>query len=166
MRWPPPSAFFSCLSCLSWTSPNRRLPNKLPPPVARPATLPPLQKPRMPTSYRCELLLFLATFFAFAYFNQGGGWNQNARFAEVRAMVEEGRFAIDNFLVYQLDDSGQDVVRLPLTKGEYEWEGKRNRLCWVDMTWSKFVPLGSHPLGDAAKVTIVEKCASGDIGYV
>jgi hypothetical protein len=81
-------------------------------------------------------------------------------------MVEEGRFAIDNFLVYQLDESGQDVVRLPVTKGEFEWEGKRNRLCWVDMTWSKFVLLGSQPLGDAVKATIVEKCASGDIGYV
>src|SRR5688572_5312944 len=52
------------------------------------------------TASRCELLLFIATFFAFAYFNQGGGWNQNARFAEVRAMVEQGRFAIDDYLVY------------------------------------------------------------------
>jgi hypothetical protein len=39
---------------------------------------------------RIELLLFVACLFAFAYFHQGGGWNQNARFAEVRAMAEEG----------------------------------------------------------------------------
>ncbi len=67
-----------------------------------------------------EWLLFLACFFAFAYFNQGGGWNQNSRFAEVRAIVEEGQFAIDNFLVYKRDPAtgGNDLVRLPLDHAE------------------------------------------------
>src|SRR6478736_273161 len=51
--------------------------------------------------HRIELLIFLACWFAFAYFNQGGGWNQNSRFSEIRAMVEEGRFAIDDFMVYR-----------------------------------------------------------------
>ena len=58
---------------------------------------------------RIELLLFVATFFAFAYFHQGGGWNQNSRFAEVRAMVEEGRFAIDDFLIYQRDAASGEL---------------------------------------------------------
>ena len=115
---------------------------------------------------RCELLLFAACFFAFAYFNQGGGWNQNARFAEVRAMVEEGRFAIDDFLVYQLDPARGDLVRCPVTHAEYDWEGKRHRLCWVDMEWTLF-PVGDRPLEPGVeKAAMVERCSSGDIGYV
>src|SRR6478736_1762386 len=97
---------------------------------------------------RIELAIFVACFFAFAYFNQGGGWNQNARFAEVRAIVEQGRFPIDDYLIYKRDPSvpandttGQKalpwksastpLVRLPLNHAEYEWEGKRRRLSWV-----------------------------------
>ncbi len=120
----------------------------------------------MPTAQRCELLLFIACFFAFAYFNQGGGWNQNARFAEVRAMAEQGRFAIDDYLVYQRDPESDDLVRLPLNNAEYEWEGRRHRLCWVDMEWN-FFPVGEHPLGEGVvKAAMVERCSSGDIGYV
>ena len=78
---------------------------------------------------RTELLLFLACFFAFAYFNQGGGWNQNSRFAEVRAMAEEGRFAIDDFLVYLGDPATHDLRREPLDHAEYDADGKRHALC-------------------------------------
>lgn len=120
----------------------------------------------MPPRRRCELLLFAACFLAFAYFNQGGGWNQNARFAEVRAVVEEGRFAIDDYLVYQRDPAGGDLVRCPVTRAEYDWDGTRNRLCWVDMEWT-FFPVGDHPLEPGVKkVAMVEKCSSGDLAYV
>ncbi len=115
---------------------------------------------------RIEFLLFLACFFAFAYFNQGGGWNQNARFAEIRAMVEEGRFAIDDFLVYRLNDTGSDLVREPLHDAEYAIGPKRFRLCWVDMEWN-LSPVGDRPLGDGVeKAPMIEVCASGDIGYI
>ena len=50
-----------------------------------------------------EWLLFVASLLAFAWFHPGGGWNQNARFALVRALVEEGRVAVDSFLVYDAD---------------------------------------------------------------
>ena len=43
------------------------------------------------TEHRIQWLLFTTAFIAFAYFHQGGGWNQNVRFAMVRAIVEEGR---------------------------------------------------------------------------
>jgi hypothetical protein len=120
----------------------------------------------MPRPQRLELLLFIACFFAFAYFNQGGGWNQNARFAEVRAMAEEGRFAIDDYLVYQVDSDKGDLVRVPTKNAEYTLGGKRFRLCWVDMEWT-FFPVGDHPLGDGVeKAAMVEVCSSGDIGYV
>ena len=116
---------------------------------------------------RTELLLFLACFFAFAYFNQGGGWNQNSRFAEVRAMAEEGRFAIDDFLVYLGDPATNDLRREPLDHAEYEADGKRHALCWVDAEWT-FFPISGKP---AKTPGIVEDpmhmvCASGDVAYV
>lgn len=117
----------------------------------------------MRSASRIEFLLFLATFFAFAYFNQGGGWNQNSRFAEVRAIVEEGRFPIDDFLIYRVDPPGNDLVRVPVRNTAYDFEGKHYRLAWVDMTYS-MIPMNSAVAGEDAPM--VELCASGDIGYV
>ena len=115
---------------------------------------------------RLEILLFFSCWFVFAWFNQGGGWNQNARFAEVRAIVEEGRFAIDNFLLYRHDPERNDLQRVRVERAEYTLDGKRYRLCWVDAVWT-FVPVGDRPLGtDVEKAPMVELCASGDIGYV
>ncbi len=117
---------------------------------------------------RIELFLFIACFFAFAYFNQGGGWNQNARFAEVRAIVEQGRFAIDDFLIYKKSEDGGDLVRLPLKDAEYTHRGQRFRLCWVDMEWSLF-PVGEkeHPMEPGVeKAAMIEITSSGDIAYV
>jgi hypothetical protein len=120
---------------------------------------------------RTELLLFLATFFAFAYFNQGGGWNQNSRFAEIRALAEEGRFAIDDFLVYRKADEGGKLRRMQVENGEYADQGKRFRLCWVDGEWT-FTPVGNAPLAPGVeKAPMVpdvagEGCASGDVAYV
>ena len=120
----------------------------------------------MPRVPRLELLLFLVTFFAYAYFHQGGGWNQNSRFAEVRAMVEEGRFAIDNFLVYQRDPVKDNLVRVPLDHAEYDFGGQRHALCWVDGAWT-FFPISGRP---TAAGTVEEPmhtlCASGDVAYV
>ncbi len=115
---------------------------------------------------RLEIAIFTACFFAFAYFNQGGGWNQNSRFAEVRAMVEQGRFAIDDYLIYRKNDAGTDLVRIPVTNAEFTSEGNRYRLAWVDMVWNLY-PVGDHPLGEGVeKAPMVEWCSSGDISYV
>jgi len=125
--------------------------------------------PAMTRIQRLELLLFAACFFAFAYFHQGGGWNQNCRFAEVRAMVEEGRFAIDDFLVYKLDPArpGADhFVRLPLDHAEYTWQGERYRVSWVDQDWTYF-PVNETPMApEVKKAALIEQCSSGDVGYV
>ena len=43
------------------------------------------------------LLIFAVTFFSFAYFYEGAGWNQNSRFDLVRAIVEQGTLRIDDF---------------------------------------------------------------------
>jgi fluoride ion exporter CrcB/FEX len=118
---------------------------------------------------RFEWLLFLACFFAFAFFNQGGGWNQNARFAEVRAIVEQGRFAIDDYLIYKRDPAspgGNELVRLPLQHAEYEWDGARRRLSWVDMAWNLFPVNEAAPEPGVKNSAMVEECNTGDIGYV
>lgn len=115
---------------------------------------------------RLELVLFVACLFAFAFFHQGGGWNQNARFAEVRAMAEEGRFAIDNFLIYQADRENGGIRRVPMQDAEYESHGKRFRLSWVDMSWNLF-PVNESPAEPGVeKAPMVEVCSTGDIGYV
>ena len=115
---------------------------------------------------RLELILFTATFFAFAYFHQGGGWNQNSRFAEVRAMVEEGRFAIDNFLIYQRDPDSGVLHRIPVRDAEYTAGGERHRLAWVDMAWTLF-PINPTPADGPVKLEpMITLCASGDLGYV
>jgi len=43
------------------------------------------------------LLIFGVIFFSFAYFYEGGGWNQNSRFDLVRAIVEQGTLRIDGY---------------------------------------------------------------------
>jgi hypothetical protein len=128
----------------------------------------PLPPPTTSTR-RFEWLIFFACFFAFAYFHQGGGWNQNARFAEVRAIVEQGRFAIDDYLIYKRTPAapdGNDLVRLPLKNTEYEWEGQRYRLCWVNMVWELFPVNEAPPDPEVKNSAMVEECNSGDIGYV
>ena len=46
---------------------------------------------------RRALLIFAVTFISYAYFYQGGGWNQNSRFDLVRAIVEQGTLRIDAY---------------------------------------------------------------------
>jgi hypothetical protein len=46
---------------------------------------------------RRALLIFSVIFFSYAYFYEGGGWNQNSRFDLVRAIVEQGTLRIDDF---------------------------------------------------------------------
>src|SRR2546430_17481579 len=85
----------------------------------------------MRSQRRIEILIFLATFCAFAWFNQGGGWNQNARFAEVRAIVEQGTLAIDSFLVYEGVENSPVLTRLSVQNGDIVREGKIERLSWT-----------------------------------
>jgi len=44
---------------------------------------------------RPEAALFALVLGAYAYFYQGGGWNQNSRYALTRAIVEDGTIVID-----------------------------------------------------------------------
>lgn len=115
---------------------------------------------------RIEILLFVVCWLSFAYFNQGGGWNQNSRFSEIRAMAEEGRFAIDNFFVYQLTSDGSEIRRLPVKNAEYEKDGQKYRLCWVDSNYELY-PVGDRPVEEGVeKAPMIEVCSSGDVSYV
>ncbi len=55
--------------------------------------------------------VFLILFFAAAYFHQGGGWNQNARFNQIRAIVENGDLEIDDYLFYVLEKNERGEIR-------------------------------------------------------
>jgi len=115
---------------------------------------------------RIEILLFFVCWLSFAYFNQGGGWNQNSRFSEIRAMAEEGRFAIDDYFVYQRAHEDGEIRRLPVRNAEYEMDGKRYRLCWVDAAYELY-PVGDRPVGEGVeKAPMIEVCSSGDVSYV
>ncbi len=55
--------------------------------------------------------------------------------------MEEGRFAIDDFLVYKVDPAtrrARRFVRLPLNHAEYTWEGQVRALSWVDMAYELY----------------------------
>ncbi len=66
--------------------------------------------------HRCALAIFFTLFLAYGYFHQGGGWNQNSRFAQVRSLVEEGSFSINRFCAYggEATDKSVRLVRRPL----------------------------------------------------
>lgn len=67
---------------------------------------------------RARVCVFLALLFAYGYFHQGGGWNQNVRLDQARSLVETGSFAIDDYLywVVEATPSGKaDTRRLRLS---------------------------------------------------
>ncbi len=114
---------------------------------------------------RPQILLFLLCWITFGWFHQGGGWNQNARFAEVRAIVEEGRFTIDNFLVYRVE--GDRRVREAVKEASYGRAGATRILCWSLKDPNKPVtvwPTVPYPIS-GTPVALDNVGASGDVGF-
>ena len=123
-------------------------------------------------SRRLQSLLFALSFITFAWFHQGGGWNQNARFAEVRAIVEEGRFAVDNFMVYHPGE-GRHLIRSRVERGEFTFDGMRHQLTWGDWRnvgteakpdWQQLTVNDTPPDPSATMVIIGEGTCTGDVG--
>jgi hypothetical protein len=118
------------------------------------------------SSNSIEWLLFFTTLLAFAYFHQGGGWNQNARFALVRSMTEQGTFSIDSYLVYlanPIEDVG--LLRAPVSGAQFEFEGNRYRLGWPDGS-GKIVPVQGESTFSQGKLLPVEQvAATGDVSF-
>jgi len=118
-------------------------------------------------SRRAELLVFLATFASFAYFHPGGGWNQNGRFAQVRALVEEGRFAIDSFLIYgrdRSDHSSRRLSRAIVHAGQVSTDGVLYALAWSDANSKPRVALSGPTQLPMLALGLV--AASGDVTFV
>lgn len=114
-------------------------------------------------SRRPQLLLFLLCWITFGWFHQGGGWNQNARFAEVRAIVEQGTFAIDDFLIYAGDERR---VAIPVSNGVLD-DGPQGVLCWP--SYEKNTPpvpaRGNATPPYFRPIVIGEETATGDVGF-
>jgi len=116
-------------------------------------------------SLRLQIVIFCLSFVTFGWFHQGGGWNQNARFAEVRAIVEQGTFAVDDYMVYRPVNS-RELVRPDVTNGEFVYAGKLHRLCWGRDEWDYDIqPVNGRTLDDGAiPVVIGWNTMSGDVG--
>jgi hypothetical protein len=114
---------------------------------------------------RNEGLLLASTFVAFAWFHQGGQWNQNVRFALVRAIVEEGSFFIDSHLVYlPTSATGERLRRPPVQRGEFEFQGKTYALGWIQ-AGGGLVPISGTASPGATVIDAGISSVSGDIAY-
>ncbi len=111
---------------------------------------------------RVQLLIFSIAWVAFAYFHQGGGWNQNARFALVRAIVEEGRFSIDSHLLYALD-GGTRLTRLPIRDGRFSQGGNDFAFWWLDAA-GRPVPLDGRASGIVAAIDAGDRTVEIEVG--
>lgn len=116
------------------------------------------------TKRQDEWLLFTAAFIAFAWFHQGGGWNQNSRFALVRAIAERGTVFIDSYLVYVHAGGPTQLARLDARNAEVEFSGRKFALGWHDEQ-GRVVPIS--PAADASEAVkaIEDVGASGDVAY-
>ena len=113
---------------------------------------------------RVEFFLFFAALLAFGWFNQGGGWNQNSRFAEVRAMVDGHELAIDNYFAYQRR-GGKALRRHRVINGDVTIGTKTSRLCWVGPKGNLIPVNGIEPPAKVEGVSIDSVACSGDVSY-
>ena len=99
----------------------------------------------MEKNRRLSWLIFVTALTAFGYFQSGGGWNQNARFAMVRALVERGELTIDSYLIYVRAKPGQstELHRILVKDGGYEIEGEQRLLMWPSNS-GQFVPVNNR----------------------
>jgi len=113
---------------------------------------------------RAEYFLFFVALLAYGWFNQGGGWNQNSRFAEVRAIVDGGELSIDNYFSYQRR-SAKLLKRYPVINGDVTIRGKTSRLSWVGQNGNMTPVNGVEPPAKMDAVPIDDLACSGDVSY-
>ena len=115
-------------------------------------------------SHRIEKLLFVASFCTFAYFHQGGGWNQNVRFALVRAIVEEGRFPVDSYLIYFKNPAASALSRVNITAGKFLLNGKIFSLEWPGVQGNMIPISGKREANDISQ-PLEQVAVSGDVSF-
>ena len=115
---------------------------------------------------RIELLLFALAWTTYAYFHQGGGWNQNGRFALTRALVEKQTPWIDDYLVYAAGGAGgsQVLSRVPVRNGCFTYQGRSFALAWSQEDGS-LTPLAPDGPPDARLVPAEAAAATGDLAF-
>jgi hypothetical protein len=117
-------------------------------------------------SRRAEALTFALVLLGAGYFHQGGGWNQNSRFAMVRSVVEHGSFFIDSHLVYQKRAGAPEgsLERVPVTSGNFERDGVSYALAWRSATGA-LTAVDPAAAADRKLVGIDDVGATGDVSY-
>jgi hypothetical protein len=115
---------------------------------------------------RAEALTFALVLLGAGYFHQGGGWNQNSRFAMVRSVVEHGSFFIDSHLVYQKRAGAPEgsLERIPVASGNFERDGVAYALAWRSATGA-LTPVDPAAAGDRKLVGVDDVGATGDVSY-
>jgi hypothetical protein len=117
---------------------------------------------------KIEWLLFAAAFFAYGYFHQGGGWAQNARFAMVRAIVEENHCWIDDYLIYARTGKSSDaklLARVPVRDATFEADDSTHALTWTDAVTGQDKFIGNPIDPNVKPVHIGSVTVSGDLAY-
>jgi hypothetical protein len=122
--------------------------------------------PRARALRRIERAIFCGFLATYAYFHQGGGWNQNGRFAQARAIAEEGRLAIDSYLVYEPSAGPGDpaFVRAEVRGGAFLRDGVPYHLGWPDAE-GRMVAAGEPAAPGVVIVPLVQVAATGDVSY-
>ncbi len=120
-----------------------------------------------------DAALLFASLLSVAWFHPGGSWDQNARFAQVRSIVEDASPAIDPFIVYYREDEkhrlahllqrrpvGAGTFRRPEGHGDtvyaFAWTSPSGELVLVDPD----APTTSQP------VPLERSAVSGAVAYV
>jgi hypothetical protein len=115
---------------------------------------------------RIELLMFFLAWVTYAYFHQGGGWNQNGRFALTRALVEKREPWIDDYLVYTIDEAkgSPALLRIPLQNGSFTYKGQPFALGWYNPDGS-LAPLAPETPQNAHLVPAQGAGVTGDLAF-
>jgi hypothetical protein len=93
--------------------------------------------------FRADGIIFVLLLVTYAFFFQGGGWNQNSRFDQVRSIVEQGRLSINDQMLYQRaadSEAELSLRRLSNTPG-VEIDRIRHLANTEDVVW---VPAGGR----------------------
>jgi len=118
-------------------------------------------------SRRADALVFTLVLLGVGYFHQGGGWNQNARFALVRSIVEDASFFIDSHLIYERPAGSANpgtLVRVPVRSANFERGGTGYALAWRGQSGA-LLPVDPAAAGTRKLVGVDDAAATGDVAY-
>jgi hypothetical protein len=121
---------------------------------------------RLKPSRRAEALTFALVLLGVGYFHQGGGWNQNSRFAMVRSVVEHGSFFIDSHFVYDRRPGGTAgaLERIPVESGNFERDGIDYAMAWRGPTGA-LTAVDPDAAGTRKLAGVDDAAATGDVSY-